>query len=45
MKVMSESADYNISVYVWRIHSITICIVAKHSSFYKKKDINKTLKR
>ena len=38
-KVMSESADHNIIVFVWRIDSIAMCIVAKYSTFNKKKDI------
>ena len=38
-KVMSECADRNISIFTSRIHSIVIYIVAKYSSFNKKKEI------
>ena len=41
-----ESADHNMSVFVWRIHSIVICIVAKCRSFYKKNEIiNKNVEK
>ena len=38
-KDMSESTGHNIKFFVWRIHSIVICKVAKCSSFNKKKNI------
>ena len=38
-KIMAKSIDNNISVFVWRIQSTIICIVAKRSSFSKKKEI------
>ena len=37
-KVIYESVDHNFIAFVWRI-PISICIVAKHGSFNKKKDL------
>ena len=38
-KVMSESVDHNISVFVWGMHSIFFCMVATCSTFNKTKKI------
>ena len=36
---MSDSADHDVRVFVWRIHIIASCIVATCSNFNKKKEI------
>ena len=36
---MPKSADHNIRIFVQRVHSIVICIVAECSSFNKTEEV------